>query len=63
MIRVPNDETVAFKCPAALARAADRAATEKMLSRSAWIRGVVAEHLRSHSVPCRESRPGGRVIN
>jgi hypothetical protein len=44
--RVKNDEVVVFKCPASLARAADRAAAEKLLTRSAWIRAVVLEHLK-----------------
>jgi hypothetical protein len=44
--RPKNDEVIVFKSPASLARAADRAAAEKLLTRSAWIRGIVAEHLR-----------------
>jgi hypothetical protein len=47
---IENNERVTFKCPSNLARAAERAAAEEMLSTSAWIRRLVAERLRELQV-------------
>jgi hypothetical protein len=44
--RLKNDDSMLFKCPRALALAAERAAAEQMMSRSAWLRALVVERLR-----------------